>query len=593
MRTRHALALLATATVLAAPGAAQAAPYQHTPQAVATGTGGAAATVDKTATDAAIRVLRRGGNAVDAAVAAAAVLGVVEPFSSGIGGGGFMVIRLPNGRVTTIDSREAAPAAMQPDSFFENGAPLDMNSARYSGLSVGVPGTVRGWSLALRRYGSRPLADMLRPAIAVARRGFVIDQTFANQITPNLPWFDDLPATAALYVDADDTPRDVGSTITNPDLAKTLRRIARLGPNGFYRGPVAQAIAAVVQHPPTGPGADQTWRPGLLTADDLRAYRAIERRPTRVAYRGYDVFSMGPPSSGGTTVGEALNILEQIPGYQAASEPNKLYAFLEASRLAFADRGAYLGDPAFTPVPVSTLLSDAFAASRRGALTLPSPNATVPAATIGTPPGAVTAAVSRPDQSTTHLTVADAHGMVVSYTFTIESIGGSAILVPGYGFLLNNELTDFTYNATEGPNRAEGGKRPRSSIAPTYVEREGQPFLALGSPGGASIITTVLQVLTERLDFGRTLPQAIAAPRASQRNGPTTEPEQGFLDAYGATLTAPPFQEAFGPVNPELGAVTAIEFRRRGHMLAAAEPVRRGGGNAQVVRVSGGTRARR
>ena len=161
MRTRHALALLATATALAAPVAAQAAPYQHTPQAVATGTGGAAATVDKTATDAAIRVLRRGGNAVDAAVAAAAVLGVVEPFSCGIGGGGFMVIRLPNGRVTTIDSREAAPAAMQPDSFFENGAPLDMNSARYSGLSVGVPGTVRGWSLALRRYGSRPLADML------------------------------------------------------------------------------------------------------------------------------------------------------------------------------------------------------------------------------------------------------------------------------------------------------------------------------------------------------------------------------------------------------------------------------------------------
>ena len=591
MRTRHALALLAMATALATPVAAQAAPYQHTSQPVARGTGGAAATVDKTATDAAIRVLRRGGNAVDAAVAAAAVLGVVEPFSCGIGGGGFMVIRLPNGRVTTIDSREAAPATMQPSSFFENGVPLEMNAARYSGLSVGAPGTVRGWSLALRRYGSRPLAELLRPAIKVARRGFVVDQVFANQITPNIPWFDDLPATAALYVDPDDTPRDVGSTMNNPDLAKTLRRIARLGPKGFYRGPVAEAIAQAVHAPPTGPGADQTWRPGLLTSADLRAYRAIERLPTRVAYRGYDVFSMAPPSSGGTTVGEALNILEQIPDYQALPEPDKLYAFLEASRLAFADRGAYLGDPAFTPVPVSTLLSDAFAASRRTALVQPSPNATVPAATIGTPPGAGSAAVSRPDQSTTHLTVADANGMVVTYTFTIEAIGGSGIVVPGWGFLLNNELTDFTFNATEGPNRAEGGKRPRSSIAPTYVEREGQPLLALGSPGGASIITTVLQVLTERLDFGRTLPDAIAAPRASQRNGPTTEPEQGFLDAFGAALQAPPFGEAFGTPNPELGAVTAIEFAPRGRFLAAAEPVRRGGGNAQVV--SGGTRGRR
>ena len=217
----------------------------------------------------------------------------------------------------------------------------------------------------------------------------------------------------------------------------------------------------------------------------------------------------------------------------------------------------------------------------------------MPAATIGTPPGAGSAAVSRPDQSTTHLTVADANGMVVTYTFTIEAIGGSGIVVPGWGFLLNNELTDFTFNATEGPNRAEGGKRPRSSIAPTYVEREGQPLLALGSPGGASIITTVLQVLTERLDFGRTLPDAIAAPRASQRNGPTTEPEQGFLDAFGAALQAPPFGEAFGTPNPELGAVTAIEFAPRGRFLAAAEPVRRGGGNAQVVKVSGGTRARR
>ncbi|HWT25858.1 MAG TPA: gamma-glutamyltransferase, partial [Solirubrobacteraceae bacterium] len=557
----------------------------------ASGKGGAVATADGVATNAATRVLRRGGNAVDAAIAAAAVLGVVEPYSCGIGGGGFMVVRTPDGRVTTFDSREKSPAAMQPDSFFENGAALPMPAARYSGLSAGVPGTVRGWTLALRRLGSRPLAELLRPAIAAARDGFVVDETFANQTAPNVPWFDDLPATAAIFLDPDGTPRDVGATLQNPDLARTLRRIARLGVAGFYRGPVARAIARAVQQPPTGPGADQTWRPGLMTEADLRGYRALERTPTRIDYRGWDVFSMGPPSSGGTTVGEALNILEQIQGYPQLPEADKLHSFIEASRYSFADRGAYLGDPAFSDVPVSTLLSDAFAASRRAAITQTAANATVPPAAIGTPPSAAVAAASRPEQSTTHLTVADDDGMVVTYTFTIESTGGNGIVVPGWGFLLNNELTDFTYNATTGPNRAEGGKRPRSSIAPTYVEFQGRPLLAVGSPGGASIITTVLYVLTQRLDFGRTLPEAIALPRASQRNNPTTEPEQAFLDAYGAVLAAPPYGHAFGTAAAELGAVTGIEFRRRGRMLAAAEPVRRGGGNAQVVS-AGRTRPR-
>jgi gamma-glutamyltranspeptidase / glutathione hydrolase len=579
MPRRTTLALLAIAAALAAPATTHAQPVAHAVQAVAQGTGGAAASVDKAATDAAIQTLRSGGNAVDAAVAAAAVLGVVEPYSCGIGGGGFMVVRTPQGRVTTFDSRETAPLAMRPDSFFENGAALALPAARYSGLSAGVPGTVRGWTLALRRFGSRPLRRLLGPAIRTAREGFVVDQTFVDQTTPNVPWFDDLPATRAIYLDSDGTPRDVGATLQNPDLAKTLRRIARRGPAGFYRGPVARAIARAVQAPPTGPEADQTWRPGLMTETDIGRYRARQRVPTRVAYRGLDVFSMGPPSSGGTTVGEALNILEQVENYPALPEPEKLHYFLEASRFAFADRGAYLGDPSFSDVPVATLLSDSFAATRRAAITPAAANATVPAAAI--PTGQ--AAASRPEQSTTHLTVADRTGMVVSYTFTIESTGGNGIVVPGWGFLLNNELTDFTYGATTGPNRAEGGKRPRSSMAPTYVERQGQPLLALGSPGGASIITTVLHVLTQRLDFGRPLPEAIAAPRASQRNGATSEPEQAFLDAYGAALQAPPFGHAFGTPAAELGAATGIELAPDGSMLAAAEPTRRGGGNAQVV----------
>ena len=592
MSMRILPALLGVSAVLAAPVAAAGAPYQHTPNATAQGSGGAAATVDSVATGAARDVLRRGGNAVDAAVAAAAVLGVTEPYSSGIGGGGFMVIRRPNGKVTTIDSREKAPAGMRPDSFIENGTALAFNDARYSGLSAGVPGTPAGWAKALRKYGTWRFKQVLAPAIDVARKGFVVDPTFTAQTDPNVPWFDDIPATAALYLDPDGTSRDPGEVVKNPDMARTYEQIARYGAKrGFYRGPVAEALVRAAQHPRTAPTADKTWRPGLITERDLRDYRAIERKPTHVDYRGLDVFSMGPPSSGGSTVGEALNILEQIPGYDAMPEIDKLHYFLEASRYAFADRNVFVADPDYFRVPLRGLLSDSFAAERAALIGPTDPNAAVPA---GDPyddegTGKTASAYFSPAQSTTHLTVADKHGTVVSYTFTIESTGGNAIVVPGWGFLLNNELTDFNYDNPTHPNAPAGGKRPRSSIAPTYVERDGRPFLAVGSPGGATIITTVLQILTERIDFGRTLPQAIADPRASQRNpaatatnpNSPTAPEQAFLDRYktaleakGHTFSAP----------AEIGAATGIEFLPGGRMLAAAEPVRRGGGAAEVVR---------
>ena len=592
MSMRILPALLGVSAVLAAPVAAAGAPYQHTPNATAQGSGGAAATVDSVATGAARDVLRRGGNAVDAAVAAAAVLGVTEPYSSGIGGGGFMVIRRPNGKVTTIDSREKAPASMRPDSFIENGTPLAFNDARYSGLSAGVPGTPAGWAKALRKYGTWRFKQVLAPAIDVARKGFVVDPTFTAQTDPNVPWFDDIPATAALYLDPDGTSRDPGEVVKNPDMARTYEQIARYGAKrGFYRGPVAEALVRAARHPRTAPTADKTWRPGLITERDLRDYRAIERKPTHVDYRGLDVFSMGPPSSGGSTVGEALNILEQIPGYDAMPEIDKLHYFLEASRYAFADRNVFVADPDYFRVPLRGLLSDSFAAERAALIGPTDPNAAVPA---GDPyddegTGKTASAYFSPAQSTTHLTVADKQGTVVSYTFTIESTGGNAIVVPGWGFLLNNELTDFNYDNPTHPNAPAGGKRPRSSIAPTYVERDGRPFLAVGSPGGATIITTVLQILTERIDFGRTLPQAIADPRASQRNpaatatnpNSPTAPEQAFLDRYKTALEAK--GHTFSAA-AEIGAATGIEFLPGGRMLAAAEPVRRGGGSAEVVR---------
>ncbi len=576
--------------VAAVAAAAPSSPSSNPP--TSTGTGGAAATVDRAASLAAIQTLRRGGNAVDAAVAAAAVLGVTEPFSCGIGGGGFMVVYRPGKRralVTTSDHRERAPAAMHPGSFIENGQVLSFNDARYSGLSVGVPGTVRGWAEALRRYGTMSLARVLAPAIRVARNGFVVDQTFFEQTQGNVDYFDDLPATAALFLDPDGTPRDVGTTFRNPDLARTYELIARRGARAFYTGRLATEIVETVQRPPVGANANHRWRPGVMSASDLATYGAPWRAPVRSSYRGYDVFGMGPPSSGGPTIAEALNILE---GYdlRGLGRELALHLYLEASRYAFADRGAYVADPAFFQVPLRGLTSKRFAEARRALITeraagVVAPGDPYPYQTAVAPGGAQASVTSTRAGTTTHLTVADRKGNVVSYTFTIESTGGAGLVVPGYGFLLNNELTDFNFNSTTHPNRVEGGKRPRSSMSPTIVLRRGRPVLALGSPGGSTIITTVLQILVDRLDFRVPLPQALAAPRASQRNTSTTSVEAGFLQLPEATALRNRGHVFGAPA--EIGAATAIEFLARARVLAAAEPVRRGGGSALVVRARG------
>jgi gamma-glutamyltranspeptidase/glutathione hydrolase len=543
------------------------------------GHGGAAASVETLATQAAIDTLNARGNAIDAAVAAAGVLGVTEPFSCGVGGGGFMVIRTASGKVTTIDGRETAPEAMTPTSFWENGVPLPFNDARWSGMSVGVPGTPATWAEALEKYGTMSLAQVLQPGIRVATNGFVVDQTFFDQTQAAVPWFDDISTTSSLYLDPDGTPHDVGTVFRNPDLAKTYQRIAHLGVKGFYRGAIADAMTETVQHPQVRPTADHVWRPGVMTMRDLHTYVAPERAPTHVNYRGLDVYSMGPPSSGGSTVGEALNILEGYP-LAGMSRVDRLHYFIEASRYSFADRNAYLADPDYYDVPLSGLLSKAYAAQRRALIT---PTAAPGAVAPGDPypfvqgQASATAAMS---ETTTHLVTSDKWGNVVSYTFTIESTGGAGLVVPGWGFLLNNELTDFNFDSVTHPNRVEGGKRPRSSMAPTIVLKNGQPFLALGSPGGSMIITTVLQILVDRLDGGMTLPQAIADPRASQRNGVNTSAEPAFLALpERAALEARGHHFVNGG---EIGAATGIEFLPAGGVLAAAEPVRRGGGSALV-----------
>jgi len=593
MRRSTFRAALAGAGILAVLAGAQGAGAQEpTKQPTARGTGGAAATVDALGTRAAITALKSGGNAVDAAVAAAAVLGVTEPFSCGIGGGGFMVIRTADGKVTTIDGREKAPRAMKADSFWEGGKPLPFDPARFSGMSAGVPGTPLTWARALKKYGTFSLRRALQQGILTAKNGFIVDKTFFDSVEAVKTYFDDIPSTAAIYLDSDRTSKDVGTRITNPDMAKTYRILARNGVRkGFYSGAVAEAMAKAATQPPTAADADHTWRPGLMTTDDLKRYTAPERKPTESGYRGLTVFGMGPPSSGGTTVGEVLNILG---GYNpaGASRVEILHRYLEASRYTFADRNAYLADPAFFDVPVEGLLSTSFADERRALITGRAAKSPVPA---GNPydnqgsaakPAANTATISHPRQSTTHLTVADKKGNVVSYTFTIESTGGNGIVVPGYGFLLNNELTDFNYDSLTHPNRVQGSKRPRSSMAPTIIEKDGKPYLALGSPGGSTIPGTVLQTIVNRIDLREPLPNAIALPRAVERNTATTQAEQSFINSQEGLTLAGAYGQKFAPppAPGEIGAATGIEFRGKRTMIAAAEPVRRGGGAAGVVK---------
>lgn len=556
---------------------------------VAVGYGGAVASVDADASAAGIEVLRNGGNAVDAAVATAAALGVTEPYSAGIGGGGYFVhYEAATGTVRTVDGRETAPRSADSSLFLENGKPIPFAEGMTSGLGVGTPGTPATWETVLDTWGSKPLSRLLKPAERLARDGFVVDATFRAQTEGNQARFADFPASAELFLPGGQLPV-TGSVFKNPDLARTYEKLGREGARALYKGELAEDIVTTVRNPPVDPEATRVVRAGDLTAKDLKRYRTLRQDPTRVGYRGLDVYCMAPSSSGGTSVGEALNILESTD-LSKASQERYLHRLIESSRIAFADRGRWVGDPAFEDVPTRGLLSQRFADARECLIdddkALTSPLAPGdprdPAACAATGEAAPT---PYEGENTTHLTTADKWGNVVAYTLTIESTGGSGITVPGRGFLLNNELTDFSFApanpAVHDPNLPGPGKRPRSSMAPTIVLKHGRPLLALGSPGGATIITTVLQTLTGHLDRGLPLVDAIAAPRASQRNSATTEIEPGLWDSpVRAGLES--LGHAFR-LNPEIGAATGVQRLPDGRWVAAAEKVRRGGGSAMVV----------
>ncbi len=575
----------------AAAAVAQPRPVEKTP--IAVGSGGAVSSVDPEATAIGLEVLRRGGNATDAAVATAAALGVTEPYSAGVGGGGFFVhYDARTGEVGTIDGRETAPEAMPRDAFIDpaTGEPYPLFPEMVtSGAAVGVPGTPATWDAALREWGTYSLSEALRPATHLARRGFVVDEEFRKQTLDNAERFSAITSTADLFLPDGDAP-EVGSVFRNHDLARTYAELGRRGVDWFYTGPVADEIVETVQAPPLSGRTDLPVPEGHMTAEDMAAYEVLWPEPTRHDYRGYEVVGMGPPSSGGTTVGETLNILERFD-LASMGQEKALHHYFEASALAYADRARYLGDESFVDVPTEELLSDGFAAERVCELdptaAAPKPVAAGSADGDYDPSCADTGGtvVDRPDTegpSTTHLSVVDRWGNVVSYTLTIEQTGGSGITVPGRGFLLNNELTDFShvYDPAD-PNRIEGGKRPRSSMTPTIVFDDGKPWLVLGSPGGSTIITTVSQTLLNRIDFGMDLPTALAAPRATPRNTATVSAEPAFREAYGSALSG--YGHEFSS-SSEIGAMAAIEVSPDGTLQAVAEPERRGGGHAGVVR---------
>ncbi|OON64322.1 gamma-glutamyltransferase [Massilia sp. KIM] len=550
---------------------------------VASGSGGAVATISAQASESAMRILNQGGNAVDAAVAAAATLGVTDPFSCGIGGGGFMLIYLAKeGRVITIDHRETAPASASPALFKSDGKAIDFDAAVASGAAVGVPGTVRGWHEALQRYGSMQFKQVLAPAIEVATKGFKLNENFFHLTSGNERKFQQFAPTAALYL-KDGKALPAGTLLKNPGMARAYREIASGGVKAFYEGPIARAIVEAVNQPPVAAGA--SVRPGRMTLADLANYEARIRRPLHSSYRGYEIYGMPLPSSGGATVAEALNILE---GFELKTLPRERaeHLYLEASRLAFADRDAYLADPEYVDAPLPGLLSKDYAAQRRKLI---GERAAVKVAAGDPYPYQDDQSVPlRPNRErlrresahTTHLAVSDKDGNVVAYTFTLEDWGGSGIVVPGYGFLLNNEMTDFDFEGPH-PNVPEAGKRPRSSMAPTIALRNGKPAFTVGSPGGATIITTVLQSIVNYVDLGMPMDAAIDAPRISERNGEASSVEPGFAGSAQARAL-----EARGhrwdPKAEEIGAANAIVFNPDGTVTAVSEGKRHGVGTALV-----------
>ena len=503
MRLRS-IALIAGLLALAGPAATATKPIIRGPAITATGMVSAA---DPRAAEAGTEMLRRGGSAVDAAFATLLALNVVEPQSSGIGGGGYLVYSQQSAAPVTFDGRETAPHAATGTWFYKNGQPMEFSDAQPGGKSVGVPGNLRMMALAHRRYGKLPLAALFQPAIKLARDGFKITPRLYNSLL-KYPATGALSAEArAIFYQADGQPKPVGTLVRNPAFASFLDNLARLGADSFYVGPNARAIAATVSRAPHNPAP--------MTTGDIASYDAKPRPPVCGTYRVYRICGMGPSSSGGFTVFAALKQLERFDlSVLGPRSPTAWHLIAESERLAYADRDKYLADEDFVRVPLAGLMDSAYL-SRRSALI--SPTATMPAAQSGSPAGATgtCAPPLQTERGTSHFVAVDRWGNVASETSTIESAFGSGLIVNGY--YLNNELTDFSFlpakNGCAVANRVAGGKRPRSSMSPTIVYGpDGHVLLAVGAAGGSTIPAQVIKTIIGVVDFHLSPQEAIALP---------------------------------------------------------------------------------
>lgn len=536
---------------------------------------GMVVTTDRVASEIGVEVLRRGGNAVDAAVATHFALAVVNPEAGNIGGGGFMIVRMADGTTAALDFRETAPMAARRDMYLDSLGNVSDSASIVGHQAAGVPGSVAGMWEAHRRFGKLPWAELVQPAIALAE-GIVVHERLAGSLRTFEDRLKRYPATAKVFLPGGRAP-NVGERLVQADLAQTFRRIAAEGADGFYRGRTAELVEAEMRR-----GG------GLVTRDDLARYRAVWRDPVRFRYRGHEVISMPPPSSGGATLAELLNVLE---GYDLRAmghhSPRHLHLWTEAVRRAYADRNAYLADPDFVPQPVRRMASDEYAAQRRS--TIDRARAT-PSAQVA--PGLGPAPAE--GENTTHYSIVDGLGNAVAVTTTINSLYGNLVTVDGAGFLLNNEMDDFTakpgvpnqFGLVQGAaNAIAPGKRMLSAMTPTIVlDPSGRVKLVTGTPGGATIITSVAQIVSNVVDFGMDVSTATAAPRLHHQHLPDTLrfERDGLPDSTVARLRA--MGHAVAERGGYQGDVQSILVMPGGYLAGVADP-RRGGAAVGVGEV--------
>ncbi|ABM18111.1 gamma-glutamyltransferase [Marinobacter nauticus] len=528
------------------------------------GSQGMVATSHTLATEVALKVLKDGGNAIDAAVTTGFALAVTQPRSGNIGGGGFLVYSPGNGDAPeAIDYRETAPAAATETMFQDQDGNVVSERSRFSHKAAGVPGTVAGLALALEQHGTLSLSQALAPAIRLAREGFVVPHRFTEGLEQARDRLERWPATRATFYKKDGSAPQPGEVFRQPELADTLQRIAEQGVKGFYEGETAQLIVAEMRR-----------GEGLITLEDLRNYEPAVRQPVHGTYRGFDIYSMSPPSSGGTHIVQILNILEDYPiGEWGHNSANTIHHMAEAMKLAYADRSEYLGDADFVAVPLEGLTSKGYADQLRTSIKADKAR---PASEIAPgKPG------PRESPETTHFSVVDRWGNAVSNTYTINFSYGSGITVAGAGFLLNNEMDDFSakpgvpnaYGLIGGEaNKVEPGKRMLSSMSPTIVRKDNRNFLVTGSPGGSRIITTTLQVIMNVIDHNMNIQTAVSAPRIHHQWLPDEiRVEQGIspdtldlLRARGHTINT----------GSAMGAIQSILIGEDGTLYGGADPRR-------------------